>query len=126
MAVLEPKQITCSLWKPETCSPPLKENESLVSNVIELLCEHGPPSAQFSKDNDKKIMIMLSHSATDLVGYELVIKELVDQDNNEWIDLETRNIWKESGRISCDCMCNWDLPAVTLKLVCVFTRLKSK
>lgn len=100
MAVSEPKQITCSLWSPETCSPPLKENESLVSNVIELSCDDGPLGAEFNQDGDKKATVMLSHSAIDLAGYELVIKELVDRDNNEWRDLATTNVWKPSGRTS--------------------------
>lgn len=71
----------------------------MVSNVIELSCDDRPLGSQFNKDVDKKVAVMLSHSAINLAGYELVIKELVDRDSNEWKDLETRNIWKASGRI---------------------------
>lgn len=100
MAVSKPKQMACSQWNAKICSPRLAENESLVSNVIELSCEDGPLAVEFNKDVDEKVTVMLSHSASDLKGYELVIKELVDLDNNEWKDLDTRNVWKASGRNS--------------------------
>ena len=72
----------------------------MVSNVIELSCEDSPLGTEFHKDVNEKVTVRLSHSASDLKGYELVIKELVDLDNNEWKDLDTRNVWKASGRNS--------------------------
>ena len=71
-----------------------------MSNVIELSCEDGPHGVGFHKNVHEKVTIRLSHSASDLKGYELVIKELVDLDNNEWKDVDTRHVWKPSGRNS--------------------------
>ena len=103
MAKSKPKQMKCSRWSPKICSPSLAENESLVSNVIELSCEHGPLGAKFLKNVDEKVTVRLSHSASDLKGYELVVKELVDPDNNVWKELDTRQVWKPSGRSSILC-----------------------
>ena len=88
--------ITCSLWSPGTLSPPLGSNDALVSNVIELSYD-GPPDLEFSEDAQGSITVALMHSASDLKGYEVVIKQLVDPENNEWIDLVTQNIWQASG-----------------------------
>ena len=96
----KPKQMKCLLWCPEICSPSLSENESLVSNVVELSCEDGPLGVEVHKNVHEKVTVRLSHSASELKGYELVIKELVDVDNNEWKELDTRQVWKPSGRIS--------------------------
>jgi len=41
--------------------------------------------------------VALMHSACNLKGYEVVIKQLVDLEDNEWIDLETENFWHTSG-----------------------------
>ena len=100
MAELRPKQMKCSRWCPKMCSPSLAENESLVSNVLELSCEDGPLGVEFHKNVHEKVTVRLSHSASDLKGYELVIKELVDLDNNEWKELDTKEVWKPSGRNS--------------------------
>ena len=93
-----PKQMKCSRWCPEICSPSLSENESLVSNVIELSREDGPLGVEFHSIIPEKVTVRLSHSASDLKGYELGIKELVDHHNNEWKELDTREVWKPSGR----------------------------
>ena len=100
MAKSKPKQMKCSRWSPKICSPSLAENESLVSNVIELSSEHDPLGVKFHKNVHEKVTVRLSHSASDLKGYELVIKELVDLDSNEWMELDTRQVWKPSGRNS--------------------------
>jgi len=41
----------------------------------------------------------LMHSASNFRGYELVIKQLVDPENNEWIDLLTNNFLHTSGNV---------------------------
>ena len=98
MAKSKPKEMKCLRWSPKICSPFLAENESLVSNVIELSCQDGPHGVGFHEGVHEKVTVRLSHSASDLKGYEVVIKELVDLDNNEWKDLDTRHVWKPSGR----------------------------
>jgi len=40
--------------------------------------------------------VALMHSASNLKGFEVVMKQLVDPENNEWIDLETVNVWHTS------------------------------
>ena len=49
------------------------------------------------KEFHGKVMIAISHSATDLKGYELVVKKLTNEENKNWEDLETRSIWRPSG-----------------------------
>ena len=95
-AEMKPLLIACSLWSPRTLSPPLGNNEVLVSNVIEL-SHDGPPDLEFSGDAQGKVTVALMHSACNLKGYEVVIKQLVDPENNEWIDLETHIFWHTSG-----------------------------
>ena len=69
-------------------SPPLHEHEAITSNVIELSFLNG----QELKFNTK-VKLSLSHSATDLQGYELVMKKLIDKETNYWEDVDgTRNI----------------------------------
>ena len=43
------------------------------------------------------INVALLHSASNFKGYEVVIKQLVDSEYNEWEDLETKNVWHSSG-----------------------------
>ena len=107
MAESKPKQMKCSRWCPKIRSPSLAENESLVSNVLELSCEDGPLGAEFHKNVHEKVTVRLSHSASDLKGYELVIKELVDLVDNEWKELDTRQVWKPSGRIISVLLVRW-------------------
>ena len=97
-AVPDPRLITCFLWRPGIESPPLKENETLVSNVIELDCDE-PFGIKFSG-----ITVSLVHSATNLKGYELVVKELINRQNTsskkkDWNDLKTKAIWYPSGML---------------------------
>ena len=101
-ALKTPLLITCSLWSPRTLSPPLGSNEVLVSNVIEL-SDDGPPDLEYSGDAKGNITVALLHSASNLKGYEVVIKQLVDPENNEWKELETTNIWHTSGTRVCMC-----------------------
>ena len=68
----------------------------MVSNVIEL-SHDGPPEVEFSGDGKGNITVALLHSASALKGYEVVIKQLVDPDDNEWKDLETSNKWNASA-----------------------------
>lgn len=89
-----PKLITSALWRPSTVSLPLKDDESLVSNVIELACD------DLSCIELSDVTVALSHSAIDLKGYELVIKERIDSEENDWKDLET---WLPSGTLLYMC-----------------------
>lgn len=95
-AVAQPVLFTCALLEDPTHHPPLKKDEALVSNVIELSYDdlHG---SHFTGDFGEKVSVALSHSATNLRGYEIVIRELVDSDKNDWRDLETTNTWQVSG-----------------------------
>ena len=95
-SVKEPLMITCSLWSPRALTPPIGTNEVLVSNVIEL-SHGGPPDLELREDATGNIAVCLLHSASNFKGYEVVIKQLVDPENNEWKDLETTNVWHRSG-----------------------------
>lgn len=92
-AVPKPSLFTCSVWSPKLRCPPMGSYELLVSNVIEL-SHDGPPDLEFNGDDDGTITVSLLHSASDLKGYEVIIKQLVDPYENEWKDLET---WHASG-----------------------------
>ena len=85
-AVPDPRLVTCSLWKRRIVSPLLENNESLVSNVIELDCD-DPHDVVFSS-----IEVALSHSAICLRGYELVLKEMTDSKGLHWKDLRTSEV----------------------------------
>ena len=91
--VPEPLLFTCSLWPPKLRCPPISSDELLVSNVIEL-SHDGPPDLELSGDDEGNVTVALLHSASDLKGYEVVIKQLVDLHDNVWKDLET---WHASG-----------------------------
>ena len=87
-AVSERVSIVVHRWKCSDRSPPLLEHEAITSNVIELSSLNG----QKLKFNNK-VKLSLSHSATDLQGYEIVIKKLIDKETNTWEDVdETRDI----------------------------------
>ena len=73
-AVSERVSIVVHRWKCSDRSPPLLEHEAITSNVIELSSLNG----QKLKFNNK-VKLSLSHSATDLQGYEIVIKKLIDK-----------------------------------------------
>ena len=81
-AVSEPTSIVVYTWKSSVCSPPLQEHEALVSNVIELSFHDG----QRLKFN-ATVTLSLSHSAPDLLGYEVVVKRQINKETNEWEDV---------------------------------------
>ena len=86
--VSERTSIVIRRWEYSVLSPPLQEYEAITSNVIELSSING----QELKFNTK-VKLSLSHSATDLWGYELVIKKLIDKKANKWEDLDgTRDV----------------------------------
>ncbi|CAH3024695.1 unnamed protein product, partial [Porites evermanni] len=82
-AVSQPTSIVAHRWKCSARSPPLQEHESVVSNVIEISTKTGD-ELKF----DAKAKLVLSHSAPDLQGYELVIKKLIDWESNEWEEVD--------------------------------------
>ena len=90
-------EVTCSLWNLQILSPPLRRNEALVSSVMELACGSLLGTKKRYEFN-VKVKLALSHSASDIKGYELVIKELINEKSNDWRDLETRWAWTPSGR----------------------------
>ena len=81
-AVSGPTMIVVHRWKSQACSPPLQEHEAVVSNVIEISTGTGE-ALEFKAD----VELVLSHSAPDLNGYELVVFKLTDRETNEWEDL---------------------------------------
>ena len=89
-------EVTCSLWNQQILSPPLGRNEALVSSVMELACGNLPGKERY--EFNVKVKVALSHSASDIKGYELVIKELTNEKTNDWRDLKTRWAWTPSGR----------------------------
>lgn len=83
-AVKTPVMVTSLLLlRPGNVSPPLEDDETIVSHIIELACD-DPVAIQFSK-----VTVTLSHSATELREYELVLKERINSEKNTWKDLET-------------------------------------
>ena len=95
-AVSEPKPIVVHRWKYSACLLPLQEHEAITSNVIQLSSVSGQDPKFI-----KKVKLSLSHSAPNLLGYELVIKRLIDKENNEWEDLDgTRNVRCRQGKKS--------------------------
>ena len=68
-----------------------------MSSVMELACGSLPDTKEHYEFN-VKVKLALSHSASDIKGYELVIKELISEKTNVWRDLETRWAWTPSGR----------------------------
>ena len=100
-AVQQPVPFTCrcQLWNPRSLSPPVVSDEILVSSVIEL--SHDGPSNLEYRENFEGISfnVALLHSAPYLEGYEVVIKQLTDQENNEWKELKTENTWHGSGTV---------------------------
>ena len=116
-AVPEAKLITCSLWRPSAVSLPLQADESLVSSVIQLACD-DPVGVNFSG-----VTLALSHSAVDMGGYELVMKELTDPENDTWKDLNTTNItWDPSGILHIIALNN--LKTTTVKLSASIVQVK--
>ena len=92
-AVSEPTTIVVYKWKCSACSPPLEEHEAVVSNVIEISTINGQ-ALEFNAD----VKLFLSHSAPGLKGYELVIKRQIDEECNEWEDVNgTQDLRRLSG-----------------------------
>ena len=81
-AVSEPTSIVVHRWKSSACSLQLQEHEAIVSNVIEISTDSQEPM-KFSAG----VTLMLSHSAPNLHGYELVVFKLTDKESNEWEDI---------------------------------------
>ena len=81
-AVFEPTPILVRSLKSSVCSPPLQEREAVISNVIEITSM----DCQGLKFN-AKVKLSLSHKATDTRGHEPVIKMLIGNGSNEWVDV---------------------------------------
>ena len=73
---------TVRRWNPRFRSPPLFGNEAVVSDVIELSLD-SPGDLHF----DEAVTLVILHCASDLKGYEVVVKSLITGD--EWKDVET-------------------------------------
>ena len=82
-AVSEPTPILLQRWKYSARSPPLQEHETITSNVIEL-CATARQGLKFNTN----VKLSLSHCATGLRGYELVIKKLIDKETNIWEEVD--------------------------------------
>ncbi|XP_015776085.1 PREDICTED: uncharacterized protein LOC107354153, partial [Acropora digitifera] len=81
--VAEPTDIMVYRWKYGACLPQLTEHEAVVSNVVEISAATEVRSLKFNRE----VKLVLSHSAADLEGYELVMKRLTDTEKNEWEEI---------------------------------------
>ena len=100
-AVQQPTPFTCRclMWNPRTLSPPIVRDEISVSSIIEL-SHGGPPDLEYRESVEGlSFTVALLHSAPNLEGYEVVIKQLTDQENNEWKELKTENTWHGSSTV---------------------------
>ncbi|KAJ7388347.1 hypothetical protein OS493_038287 [Desmophyllum pertusum] len=96
-AVSEPTSIVVHRWKPSACSPQLQDHEAIVSNVIEISTDSQEP-LEFNAD----VKLVLSHSAPNLHGYELVVFKLTDKERNEWEEIAgTKDFRSLSGLRTC-------------------------
>ena len=92
-AVSEPTPILVHRREFSVCSPPLQEHEAITSYVIEL-SSMDSKSLKFNT----KVKLWMSHSATNLLGYELVIKKLIDKETNNWEEVHgTRDVRCREG-----------------------------
>ena len=82
--VSESTTIMVHRWKYGACLPTLGEHEAVVSNVIKISAKEEVEALEF----EDEVKLALSHSASDLEGYELVIKKLLDAESNEWEEVE--------------------------------------
>jgi len=82
--------LTVRRWNPRFRSPPQFDHEAVVSDVIELSLE-SPGALHF----DKTVTLVIPHCASDLKGYEVVVKFFSSGD--EWKDVETANWQTKSG-----------------------------
>ena len=81
--VAEPMAIIVYRWKYGACLPQLTEQETVVSNVIEISAATGVGSLKFNSE----VKLVLSHSAADLEGYELIMKRLKETEKSEWEEI---------------------------------------
>ncbi|XP_068705821.1 uncharacterized protein [Montipora foliosa] len=81
-AVPEDRTLTLLRWNPHARCPPLLYHEAIVSDVIELSAVDSPGILHFNE----AVTIVIPHCASNLKGYEVVIKTLVDSETNEWDD----------------------------------------
>ena len=81
--VADPTRLMVYRWIRGACLPNLTEHEAVVSDVIEVSAVSDVGSLKFKSE----VKLMLSHSATDLEGYELVMKGLTDVEKNEWEEI---------------------------------------
>ena len=81
-AVSEDKTVTVFRCNSSVCSPPLNDNEAIVSGIIELSTDNAQ-GFEFSK----AVTLVISHCAADIKGYEVVAKMLIDRDTNVWSDI---------------------------------------
>ena len=96
--VAEPTDIMVFRWKYGMCLPQLEEHEAIVSNVIEISADTEVGGLTFNSE----VKLVLSHSAAELEGYELVMKRLTDTEKNEWQEISgCEDIRQVSGN---DCM----------------------
>ena len=92
--VSEERAITVLRWNSSVCSPPLNNNEALVSSIIELSTD----SAE-CLDFNKAVTLVISHCAGDVKGFEVVAKKLLDRESNVWDDIsETVDIQSSAGK----------------------------
>ena len=82
-AVAEPTDIMVYKWKYGACLPQLTEHEAVVSNVVEISAATVDGVLTFNSE----VKLVLSHSAANLEGYELVMKRLTDTEKNEWEEI---------------------------------------
>ena len=96
--VAEPTDIMVYRWKYGICLPQLEEHEAIVSNVIEISADTEVGSLKFNSE----VKLVLSHSAAELEGYELVMKRLTDKGKNEWQEMGgCKDIRQVSGNDFC-------------------------
>ena len=81
--VSEPTDIMIYRWKYGARLPQLKEHEAVVSDVIEISAVTDVGGLTFNSE----VKLVLSHSAADLEGYELVLIRLADTEKNEWEEI---------------------------------------
>ena len=87
--VSEGRVSTVRRWNARFRSPPLFGNEAVVSDVIELSFD-SPGDLHL----DKPVTLVIPHCASDLKGYEVVVKCFSSGD--EWKNVETAD-WRTKG-----------------------------
>ena len=81
--VAEPTGIMVYRWKYGASLPRLMGHEAVVSDVIEISAATEVGALKFNSE----VKLVLSHSAADLEGYEVVLKRLTDAEKNEWEEI---------------------------------------